>query len=69
MRPPSLAPQPQQAGRSATDWHRSVDVSAVREQVPGLVGGQVDTESERLPRRSSPCTIRGSPSAKRCLSK
>ena len=36
---------------------------------PGLVGGQVDTESEELSRRSSPCAIRGSPSAKRCLSK
>jgi hypothetical protein len=35
----------------------------------GLVGGRVDTESEELSRRSSPCAIRGSPSAKRCLSK
>jgi hypothetical protein len=49
----------------ATEWHRSGDVSAVRQQVPGLV----DTESEELSRRSSPCAIGGSPSAKRCLSK
>jgi hypothetical protein len=27
------------------------------------------TESEELSRRSSPCAFRGSPSAKRCLSK
>ncbi len=36
---------------------------------PGLVGGQVDTESEELFRGSSPYGIPGSPSAKRCLSK
>ena len=38
-------------GRVATDWHRPVDVSAVRDQVPGLVGGQVDTESAACRRR------------------
>jgi hypothetical protein len=69
MSRPRLLRRPHHAGRFATGGHRSVDVSAVREQVPGLVGGQVDTESEELSRRSSPCAIRGSPSAKRCLSK
>jgi hypothetical protein len=64
-----LLRRPQQAGRFATDWHRSVDVDYVRDQVPGLVGGQVDTESEELSRRASPCAIRGSPSKYRCLSK
>jgi hypothetical protein len=62
-----LLRRPQQAGGFATYWHRHVDVDYVRDQVPGLVGGQVDTEE--LSRRSSPCAIRGSPSAKRCLSK
>ena len=42
--------QPQQAGRFATGRHRPVDVGAVRDQVPGLVGGQVDTQSEELSR-------------------
>jgi hypothetical protein len=37
--------------------------------VPGLVGGQVHAQSEELYRRSSPCTIRGSPSQYRGLSK
>jgi hypothetical protein len=37
--------------------------------VPGLVGGQVHTQGEELPRRSSPCAIRGSPSLYRCPSK
>jgi hypothetical protein len=69
MSRPRLLRRPHHAGRFATGGHRSVDVSAVREQVPGLVGGQVDTESEELSRRSSRCAIRGSPSAKRCLSK
>jgi hypothetical protein len=64
-----LLRRPQQAGGFATGGHRPVDVDYVRDQVPGLVGGQVDTESEELSRRSSPCAIRGSPSAKRCLSK
>jgi hypothetical protein len=59
----------QQAGRFATGGHRPVNVDYVRDQVPALVGGQIDTESEELSRRSSPCAIRGSPSAKRCLSK
>jgi hypothetical protein len=59
----------QQAGGFVTDWCRAVDVGAVRHQVPGLVGGQVDTESEELSRRSSPRAIRGSPGEYRCLSK
>ena len=40
--------RPQQAGRFATGGHRPVDVDYVRDQVPGLVGGQVDAESEEL---------------------
>jgi hypothetical protein len=59
--------RPQQPGGFATGG--PVDVDYVRDQVPGLVGGQVDTESNELSRRSSPRAIRGSPSAKRCLSK
>ena len=56
------------AGSPQTGTGPSMSIT-VRDQVPGLVGGQVDTESEELSRRSSPCAIRGSPSAKRCLSK
>jgi hypothetical protein len=43
---PHLLRRPQQAGGFAADWHQPVDIDYVRDQVPGLVGGQVDTESE-----------------------
>jgi hypothetical protein len=61
--------RPQQAGRFVTDRRRAVDVGAVGNQVPGLVGGQVYAQSEELRRRPSPSAIRGSPSKSRCLSK
>jgi hypothetical protein len=63
------APPTQQAGRFVTDRRRAVDVGAVGNQVPGLVGGQVYAQREELRRRPSPCAIRGSPSKSRCLSK
>jgi hypothetical protein len=57
MRPPTLAP-PTSAGRRVR--HRLASAGRCRLR-PGQVSGQVDTESEELSRRSSPCAIRRSP--------
>jgi hypothetical protein len=62
-------PPTRQAGRLVTDWHPPVEVGAVRQHVPGLIGGHVHTQLKQLPMRSSPRTIYGSPSQYRCLSK
>jgi hypothetical protein len=39
----------QQAGRFVTDRYRPLDLGAVRDSVPGLIGGQVHAQSEELP--------------------